>query len=80
MINLYEVVIGNFQDDTTKSKIMVCHSDDTNVINSIGSMADMFIEIEEEWEKIISVRRILPINISSEKEYSEIVKYTLVTI
>jgi hypothetical protein len=80
MINLYEVIIGNYQDDSTKSKIMVCHEEDTNVINNIGAMADMFIEIVEDWEKIISVKRIIPINISSQREYSEVVKNTLVTI
>lgn len=80
MINLYEVIIGNFLDDSTKSKIMVCHSDDSNVINNIGEMADLYIEIDEDWDKIISIKRIIPINISSEKEYSEIVKNTLITI
>jgi hypothetical protein len=73
MIILYKVTIGSYCEDSY-TKLLVCHQDDSNVINSIWDMAEMFIELDSDYgEKILSVERILPINTSSEKEYSDIV-------
>ena len=65
-VTLIEVTIGNRLDNSTRSIILSCDSKDKDVINNLGAMIDMFIELDE-WsgEKVTNVQRVKPINISS---------------
>ncbi|NRA77316.1 MAG: hypothetical protein HRU18_03825 [Pseudoalteromonas sp.] len=75
MIVLINVTVGNCLDDSTRNVILSCDSLDVDVLNNLGVMADIFVKLCE-WsqERIVSVEKIKPINISSDKECYGIVE------
>ena len=75
MIVLINVEVANSLDDSTRNVVLSCDSTDSNVLNNLGAMADMFVELCE-WsgESIVRISKIKPINISSDEECSNIVE------
>lgn len=75
MIVLINVTVGNEMDDSTRNVLLSCDSTDTNALNNIEAMADMFVKLSE-WsrESIVRIDKIKPVNISSDKECSDIVE------
>lgn len=75
MIVLINVTVDNCLDDSTRNLVLSCDSTDVNVLNNLGAMADMFVELCE-WsgESIVRIEKIKPLNISSDKECFDIVE------
>ena len=65
-VTLIEVTIGNRLDNSTRSIILSCDSKDKDVINNLGEMIHMFVELDE-WseERVAHVEYVKPLNISS---------------
>ena len=77
MILLFNVVVGNCLDDYTRNVILTCDSKDLNVLHNLHDDACAFVELcDFSEERILSVKRIEPINISCDKELSDIVDKT----
>lgn len=75
MIILIKVELANNLDDSNRTVILACDSSDSNVRNNLRSMAEMFVDrIEWNGEYIDRVTEIEPINVSSDKESSDIVR------
>ena len=75
MIVLINVTISNGFDDSTRNVLLSCSSTDVDTLNNLGEFADMFVDLcEWSYEKITSIDKIKPINISSNKQYYDIVE------
>lgn len=75
MIILINVEVANSLDDSTRNVILSCDSTDSNALNNLGAMADMFVDLCEGWgESIVRISKIKPINISSVEECYDIVE------
>lgn len=72
MIQLIKVIISNNLDDKEKIEIIVFHSEDLNAEKHFNFIADSIINLDR-GEKIIGFEKIKPINISTEKYYSDII-------
>lgn len=69
MVVLYEVVIANRGDDTLRSVILACNSEDFNAQNHITQIAPEFSDLGEMFEEYITnIRRILPKNMGTTKD------------
>lgn len=72
MIVLINVTISNTFDSSTRNVILYCDAADVDSLNNVESMADVFVDLcEYSNENIIRIERVKPINISSNKKYSD---------
>ena len=77
MIILVNVEIENRLDSSVRNIVLAVDSTDSNAINNLGEMADVFIDLNQ-WsrESITKISKVKPINISTDEERYDIVNKT----
>lgn len=70
MLQFIKVIISNNLDDKEKTEIIVFDSEDLNAFNHYSSICDDIIKLNR-GEEITGFKKIKPINISTEKGFSD---------